>query len=103
MWVSASEMSAYDFASLPVPAVVRGAIGRSARPPRLPNPPVPPIRPAVGEHEVDPFRAVERAAAADRDDRVDAARRRERSSGLDHPIVGIAVEVVKAMRRDAAV
>ena len=50
---------------------------------------------AVGQQEVDPLRAVERAAAAERDDRIDAQRLGEAAPGLDHRAVRVLAEVVK--------
>ena len=50
---------------------------------------------AVGQYEVDPFGAVERAATAEPDDRVHTASGREHSPGLHHLRVRIRVEIVE--------
>ncbi len=51
-------------------------------------------RAAVGQQEVDALGAVERAAAAEPDDRVDPERRGKGAAGLDHRGIGILAEVV---------
>ena len=58
-------------------------------------------RAAVGQDEVDPLRAIERAAAAERDDRVDRRRRGVRAPGFDHRGIGVRVEVVEDVPDDA--
>jgi hypothetical protein len=58
-------------------------------------------RPAVGQHEVDAFRAIERASAAERDDAVDVPFGSVLTARLDHLRVGIGAEAVKKERHDA--
>ena len=58
-------------------------------------------RSAVGQDEVDALRAVERAAAAERDDAVDASAGRVLAPRLDHVGVGVRAELVKEERHDA--
>ncbi len=50
---------------------------------------------ALREHEVDPFRTIEGAAAAKPDDRVDSAIRRVTPARLEHPGVGIRAELAE--------
>ena len=89
--VSASEMSAYDCASLPVPAVVGTPIDGSIGSRRLAEALVVAHRAAVGQHEVDALGAVQRAAAAERDERVDrAARPRARGPPRPSRVSGLA-------------
>ena len=52
-------------------------------------------RAAVGQQEIDTLGAVERAAAAPGDERVDTQLRRMQPSDLDHVRIGIAVEIVE--------
>ena len=58
--------------------------------------PVVPDPPTVSEHEVDALGAVERAAAAERDDRIDRGPGRDNASGFNHGRGGVGVEVMKA-------
>jgi hypothetical protein len=57
--------------------------------------------PAVGQDEIDPLGAVERAAAPEPDDRIDAARCGMHPARLDHARVGVRIEVVERTGCDA--
>ena len=59
-------------------------------------------RAPVGQHEIDPLGAVERAAASDRDDRIDAQGGGERAPGLDHAGVRTRREAAEQPARRAA-
>ena len=66
----------------------------------LPVPTVVGDRSAVAQHEVDALRAVERAAAANADDRIDVQRTRECHSSIDHRAIRVDPDPVEEKRFD---
>ena len=93
--VFSSAIRAYDWASLPVPAVVGTPMDGSIGFLRLAEALVVGHAAAVGEQEVDPLGAVHGAAAADGDDEVDAERPGEVDAGLDVLAGRVLLDVVE--------